>query len=99
MATRGAGMTSPEPMAERLLGVTDDSRAGVLCRWSWMTGKRRARWRSLKHSLAENDEERRRAHGRARIALKKGFWRDLKGEEKQAAESSQKGSALPSSRL
>jgi hypothetical protein len=41
-------------------------------------------------SSAENDEEHRGAYGRARIAIRKGFWRDLKAGKKQAAESSQK---------
>jgi len=40
--------------------------------------------------LAEHDEKHRRAYGCARIALRKGFCRDLKAEKKQAAESSQK---------
>ena len=43
-----------------------------------------------KNSLAENDEKHRRAYGRACIALRKGFWQDLKAWKKQAAESSQK---------
>jgi hypothetical protein len=40
--------------------------------------------------LAEHDEEHRGAYGRARIALRKGLWRDLKAEKKQAAEGNQK---------
>jgi hypothetical protein len=40
--------------------------------------------------LAEHDEKHRRADGRARIALGKGFLRELKAEEKLAAENGQR---------
>jgi hypothetical protein len=41
-------------------------------------------------SSVEDDEQHRRADGRARIARRKGFRRDLEAEVKQAAESSWK---------
>ena len=42
------------------------------------------------NSLAEHDEKHRRADGRACIALGKGFLRELKAEEKLAAENGQR---------
>jgi hypothetical protein len=43
-------------------------------------------------SLAENDEKHQRAYGCACIALGKGFWRELKAEERQATERGQRHS-------
>jgi hypothetical protein len=43
-----------------------------------------------KNSLAEHDEKHRRAYGCACITLGKGFFRELKAEEKQVAESGQR---------
>jgi hypothetical protein len=42
------------------------------------------------NSLAEHDEKQGRAYGCACIALGKGFWRELKAEEKQATEGGQR---------
>jgi hypothetical protein len=43
-----------------------------------------------KNSLTEHDEKHRRAYRGACIALRKGFFRELKAEEKQATERGQR---------